>query len=107
MTSHIHETIERLLRLLTAELTKWPHESSNSNLRLQSTLSPWVKPFATPSPPIHAGGPRPTGGRPLLPARLRFSSLPFPANLPAQAALQSVARPVQLPESSYMEEGGA
>ena len=33
--------------------------------------------------------------------------LPFPANLPAQAALQSVARPVQLPESSYMEEGGA
>ena len=74
MTSHIEEeAIERLL--------KWPLQYSNGNNKLhlfasQPTLSPWVKPFATPSPPMMQVEPRPTGGRPLLPARLRFTPLP-------------------------------
>ena len=76
---------------------------------LQPTLSPpWVKPLATPSPPFYERWSRAQQVA-VHYFRPGFVSLPLPfPSLPIylRSALQSVARPVQLPESSYMGRQG-
>ena len=102
MTSHIEEeAIERLL--------KWPDQSSNGNNKLhlfasQPTLSfPLGETFCHPFSPYDAGGAAPNRWPATTSGPASFHSPPSPSPIYLRSALQSVARPVQLPESSYME----